>query len=284
MVVQRAPAKINLSLDVLGRRSDGYHELRSVIQAISLYDVLVLQTGREESRVIVSDPAMTGSDYSLIDRAIAAMHEYAQVSTTITYKLLKRIPSAAGLGGGSSDAAAALLGMNRLLQLGLTRAQLAEIGAHLGSDVPFFLYGGTALVEGRGERITPLEGRRQRWVLLANAGVPISTRMVFEALQPQDYSSRDASGVVLAGLRAGEITVGRNHLIGPVFRLFPTVRQIYEQLMALAPGRVGLSGSGGTVFALFESRSEAEQAQASLTPRPAWTSVAATISHWEELA
>lgn len=273
----KAPAKINASLDVLGRRADGYHSLRSVMQSVSLYDELTLAFSDERNDAELPDARRPSDDYFLVDRAIAELLAWKGLDARITYTLNKRIPMAAGLGGGSSDAAAALRGVNSLLNLGLPPADLAQVGARIGSDVPYFAYGGTALVEGRGECVTSLTAPACKYVILVNDGVPVPTASVFAALNPHDLCDGTSTDEVLAAVAAGELIVGRNDLAPSVFRLFPQVQSIYRQVEALAPGRTGLSGSGGTVFALFDSRDEARAALAALSPTPAWTYLCHTI-------
>jgi 4-diphosphocytidyl-2-C-methyl-D-erythritol kinase len=293
VVEQRAHAKINLSLDVLGRRPDGYHELRSVMQSISLHDTLTLRLGNLAANIHPPD-----SDFSLIDRAIAAVCEASGFSADISYTIDKQIPVAAGLGGGSADAAAALRATCRLISrarregyssgsspdptspdLGL---DLHSIAASLGSDVPFFLTGGTCLIEGRGERITPLPDAVPIWVLLAADEAPVSTRAVFDAVTEADRGDGLATKRVLDGLASGLTIFGGNDLTRPAIRQFPAIRQTIDILKTTAPPeRIAMSGSGGTVVALFDSPAAADQTHHRLEGKVPWLKVAESINRAE---
>ena len=192
-VAIRAPAKINLGLTVLRRRPDGYHDLLSVMQQLSLADTLLLEPHREPGwRFFCSEPALSGED-NLVCRAAALLAEKAgqrRPLPGVKISLFKSIPVAAGLGGGSSDAAAALKGLNSFWGLGLSLAELLELGAALGSDVPYCLLGGTALVQGRGEKVASLPALPFHWVVLAlPPGLQLSTAQVYAALNPGLFMS-----------------------------------------------------------------------------------------------
>lgn len=184
-----APAKINLGLTVLRRRADGYHELSSVMQQISLADRIRLESRSEPGfSFSCTDPALSG-ECNLVYRAAALLAGKARRKLPgVKITLYKQIPAAAGLGGGSSDAAAALRGLNRFWGLGLDRDELGSLGALLGSDIPYCLLGGTALVGGRGEMLTPLPPLPLHWVALAlPAGISLSTKEIYAALSPAHY-------------------------------------------------------------------------------------------------
>ncbi len=168
----RAPAKINLFLKILGKRRDGYHELLSLFLMVGLYDEIAFEPDPRDLRLFVSDPALTTGDENLVIRAARLLAQRTGLEPKARIRLQKNIPMGAGLGGGSSDAAAALVGLNRLWRTGLSRSDLSHLGLQLGSDVPFFLKGPSALVGGRGERILPvvLPGIRP---LAPGAGRPI---------------------------------------------------------------------------------------------------------------
>src|SRR4030042_6633058 len=159
-----APAKINLVLEVLGKRDDGYHELRSLVQTISLCDVISLEP-TDVISLECSEPVLQTSD-NLAIRAAELLRQVSGCQKGARIKLQKRIPWGAGLGGGSSDAATTLVALNRLWELKLKTSELIELAARLGSDVPFFIHGGAGLVEGRGEKVTPLEAVAPRWFVL----------------------------------------------------------------------------------------------------------------------
>src|SRR6266567_9058552 len=187
----RSYAKINLTLDVLGRRSDGYHELITIMQTIDLYDTICLTANEDTSvRMICTRPELSNDD-NLAARAAQAIRQRLNLTQGLDIELHKRIPVAAGLAGGSSNAAAVLLALQRWWQLPLSPTDLLSIAASLGSDIPFFLTGGLALCEGRGEYITPLASRwpaYMRWLLLVKPSIGVSTAAVFRNLPTSDYS------------------------------------------------------------------------------------------------
>jgi 4-diphosphocytidyl-2-C-methyl-D-erythritol kinase len=184
-LVVRAPAKINLTLDVLGRRPDGYHALRSVMQTLELHDTLELRPA-PAIRFACDVPALAGED-NLVPRAARLLRTATGYAGGVDVTLHKRIPVNAGLGGGSSDAAATLLALNRLWGLALTPERLAELGAALGSDVPFFFYAPLALVSGRGEVVEALPPAPPAFVVLLQPPCGLSTAQVFAALPPTRY-------------------------------------------------------------------------------------------------
>lgn len=271
----RAYAKVNLSLDVLGVRPDGFHDLRTVMHTVSLHDTLTLFTGADG---FDSEGGSGDGDHSSIDRAIAGVLTEAGVEHDVSYRLTKRIPAAAGLGGGSSDAAAAILALNRLLGLNLSPRRLQGVAAGIGCDVPFFLSADTALIEGRGERVFPLSAPRITWFLLANEGRPVSTKCVFEAHLEADRNDGRASDRVLEAIERGEIVLGGNDLVGAALRRFPEVESSFATLSQVAPeDRIGMSGSGGTVFAIFATEPEAREAYSALRGSIPWLCVAGSV-------
>lgn len=249
-ITAKAYAKINLSLDVLRRREDGFHDLTSVMQTVSLADTIHFWFGDER--------ADHGEDYSLIDRAIESVSALTRNAKPIAYSIQKRIPSAAGLGGGSSDCATAIRATERLMALNLSDEQRLEIASELGSDVPFFLTGGTALVEGRGERVTALRDAPERAFLLLNGGMPVSTGDVFSKLEPSAYSDGAASRRVLDAFRRDDLVFGHNALTAAAMQTCDSLGCLLERVsLLLGPTRVALSGSGGTVVGLFDSVADA---------------------------
>ena len=274
----RAYAKLNLSLDVLGLRPDGYHELRSVLQTISLHDTLTLYLGEADS----GKP--NHADYYLVDQAVDAVTRATHSSQVVTYALDKRIPPGAGLGGGSSDCAAALRGTARLLGHELPESALAEMAASLGSDVPFFLVGGTALVEGRGERVRPLVDLPTRWFVLGGQKTRVSTAEVFGAFLDTDRGDGKASDRVLASISEGTIAFGGNDLTDPALRRFPQIRSTFDRLSQVAATRnIAMSGSGGTVAALFDGKDSATSARVALQATLPWLDVASSIGRAQAL-
>ena len=184
LLTLRVPCKVNLYLEVVGRRPDGYHDLRTVMQAVDLCDELELAT-REDGRIALncSDPALPMGDGNLVVRAARMMQERSGTRRGADLALRKRVPVGGGLGGGSADAALTLLGLDRLWGLDTGREALTEMAASLGSDVAFFLHGGTALCEGRGERVTPVPCGGEFSYVLVTPSVGVSTREVYGALE-----------------------------------------------------------------------------------------------------
>lgn len=253
----RSYAKINLTLDVLGKRADGYHELATIMQTVDLYDTLCLTVTDEPSvRVLCSRPELANDD-NLAVRAVQAVRQRLSLTQGFLIELHKRIPVAAGLGGGSSNAAAVLLALQRWWQLPLSPADMLAIAASLGSDVPFFLTGGLALCEGRGERITPLPSSwpsAMRWLLLLKPSIGVSTAAVFRALPASDYTDGAFSRTVRSAFEAKNDPQPehlQNSLERGVLERYPEVAQAREHMLQAGASLVRLSGSGPTLFAPF---------------------------------
>ncbi len=262
MLIVRAPAKVNLTLDVLGRRPDGYHALRSVMQALELHDTLEL-TGLVEPEIIFECdvPALRG-DANLAVRAARLLRQHTGYSGGAQIILRKRIPVDAGLGGGSSDAAAALQGLAQLWDLDLSAVQLAELGARLGSDVPFFFYAPIALVSGRGEDVAPLPPIPPVHAVLHKPQGGVSTAHIFAAFPPARYGDGGGTDRLLAALREGrpiEEWPLSNGLQETVAELYPEVAAALARLAAAGAPHPILTGSGSTVYALFSTRDQAWQ-------------------------
>jgi 4-diphosphocytidyl-2-C-methyl-D-erythritol kinase len=264
-LIVRSYAKINLTLDVLGRRADGYHELATVMQTIDLYDTLCFTVMEEPGvRGVSTRSDLNGAD-NLAVRAAQALRQRLDLRQGIEIELDKRIPVAAGLGGGSSNAATVLLALQQWWQLLLTATDLLAIAASLGSDVPFFLTGGLALCEGRGERVTPLAAhwpRSMRWLLLLKPSIGVSTAAVFRSLPTSDYSDGTHSRAVCAALQAGREPSAEdlhNGLERGVLEGYPEVAQAREDLLQAGATFVRLSGSGPTLFAPFSQLADAAQ-------------------------
>ncbi len=263
----RAYAKINLTLDVLGRRSDGYHALATVMQTIDLHDTICLTaTDDNEVQVICTQPELN-NDENLAARAAQAVRQCLALTQGVRIELHKRIPMAAGLGGGSSNAAAVLLALQQWWRLPLSPADLLSVAASLGSDVPFFLTGGLALCEGRGERVTPLAPywpTSMRWLLLLRPTISISTAAVFRDLPASDYTDGTHSRAVCTALRARRKPQPENLHNGlerSVLERYPAVAQAREALLQAGAPLVRLSGSGSTLFAPFSELACAIQVQ-----------------------
>jgi 4-diphosphocytidyl-2-C-methyl-D-erythritol kinase len=266
----QAYAKINLTLDVLGRRTDGYHELVTVMQTIDLHDTLCLSATNDQQVQLICSQSALSNEENLAMRAALAVRQHIGSTQGIKIELYKRIPMAAGLGGGSSDAAAVLLALHHWWQLNIPPGDLLDIAASLGSDVPFFLTGGLALCEGRGERITPLNAywpQQMRWLLLLKPAISISTAAAFRQLPASDYTNGTHSRAVCDALQAhkepqrGDL---HNGLERSVLQSYPEVVQAREDMLRAGVPFVRLSGSGPTLFAPFAELAPALHVQRQL--------------------
>jgi 4-diphosphocytidyl-2-C-methyl-D-erythritol kinase len=266
-VVVWAPAKVNLYLEVLGKRADGYHTIETLMVTAGLFDTLILRDAPAGTVTLTcSDPALSTGEDNLVIRAARCLQQRAGAARGAHMRLVKRIPMAAGLAGGSTDAAATLAGLNRLWQLGLHDDELARIGGELGSDVSFFFHGPAAWCTGRGEIVTPVAvGGSFEMVLLCPAfGMP--TAEVYRHVQvPSAPASGAALRQALARGATGEL--GKhlfNRLQEAAVRLDWRVAEYYKRLADLAPAGQLMSGSGSTVFALCRGSEEAERIAAAL--------------------
>jgi len=261
--VLSAAAKVNLALEVLSKRADGYHELATVLQTVDLSDRLVLEDA-EEVELRTSSPAIPVDTTNLAVKAALALREAAGVSRGVRITLEKLIPVAAGLGGGSADAAAVLLGLNRLWGLRWPAGRLAEVAVTLGMDVPFFLRGGVALATGRGERLTPLAGSGLALVLVSPR-IAASTAEVYGRVTPAMYSDGARTRALVAALRSRRPTRIAaslyNGLEAAVVGAFPQVGQMEAALLAAGALGAAMSGSGPTVFGVARSWEHARQIQ-----------------------
>jgi 4-diphosphocytidyl-2-C-methyl-D-erythritol kinase len=263
MLTVKAPAKINLTLEVLSRRPDGFHEIRSLIQTIDLCDSLIFSLS--DAIEFSSDNPNFVAEESLVSRAAVLLRQTAGCSEGATIEIGKRIPFSSGLGGDSSDAAAVLSGLNKLWQLGLSPEDLLELAPRLGSDVAFFLYGGTALVEGRGERVTPLPSLPRRWVVLLMPPLPIvkeKTRQLYASLKPGHYSDGQITERLVKVLKEGgefEPSMLFNTFENVAFEFFPKLKLYKEHFIKLGAQNVHLAGSGPNLFTVLEDKAQAEE-------------------------
>jgi len=266
-----AACKVNLALEVLGKRADGYHELATVMQTVDLADRLVVEDADELAlSTTTSEVPADGGNLAL--RAAAALRDAGKVDRGVRIRLDKRIPVAAGLGGGSSDAAAVLLALNRLWALRWPLARLAEVAVTLGMDVPFFLRGGVALGTGRGEDLAALRGGPLALVLV-NPGEPLSTAAVYGRVTPAMYSDGSRARRMAEALRTRRPSRVAASLYNGLEAAASGVRPDLARMRAalLAAGALGavMSGSGPTVFGIARSFEQARQIRARLT-RASW--------------
>ena len=273
-----APAKINLSLKILGRRSDGFHEIETVIAPISLCDEIRIDRKKDGHRIDVrcDDPSVPKDKDNLVVRAANLFFETTKITPGVSIELRKKIPHGAGLGGGSSDAAATLLALNRLFETNLTRDELAKLGSEIGSDVPFFIFESTATCRGRGELVTPVQLPEQLSILLLKPDFVVATAWAYSRW----HDSREIPGVAYAAQEfAGQTFV--NDLERPVFEKFVFLAQLKMWLLHQPEvGTALMSGSGSTIFAVLRDGQDAgaiaERARDQLDPE-LWTCQAYTL-------
>jgi len=255
-----AYAKINLALYVLGKRSDGYHDIATLIQAVDLKDTLTLDPEAERLTLACSDPHLPTDDGNLVCKAVRVLEHRVGRSLPVRIQLTKSIPVGAGLGGGSSDAASTLWGLNRLFDLGLTVAEMQELGAGIGSDIPFFLTSGQALAEGRGERLHEYSWPLDFEVAIAFPGIPISAREGYARARPR-LTNPLPSGSLKRYLAPGRfwdwIRSQENDLAAGVCAAYPVVSSGVKAMHTLGAAFAGVTGSGSAVFGLF-ARSTSE--------------------------
>jgi 4-diphosphocytidyl-2-C-methyl-D-erythritol kinase len=265
-----APAKINLVLRILDRRVDGFHNLWSLMQTVGLEDEVAIRLNGEHAdiRLQCDAPSLSTDHTNLVYRAAEAVLRRCGRKIGVEIVLAKRIPMGAGLGGGSSDAAAAILGLNRLLNLGWSATEMAQVGQVLGSDVPFFFSAPSAVVTGRGEQVHPVRITGNRWVVLVNPGFSVETKWAYQELSSSRTQVRLLSDIHTALGRESRISweqilqAVENDFEAPVFRAHPSLHEIKRALMAQGAEAALLSGSGATVFGVFRDEREARQAQA----------------------
>jgi 4-diphosphocytidyl-2-C-methyl-D-erythritol kinase len=268
----RAPAKVNLFLEVTARRPDGYHDLRTLLVAVSLFDALTFAPAGS-IRLSCTDPTLGTGPENLVVRAAEVLRRHAGTDAGAAIALTKRIPVAAGLGGGSSDAAATLLGLNRLWKLRLGRDELFRLAAELGSDVPFFLRRPAAWCTGRGEVVSPWPIGRRLHLVLACPPFGLRTAYVYRRVEVPERPTSGAAAK--AAVKAGDVkTLGRrlhNRLQQPALALRPELNDWLARLAKAGPLGCLVSGSGSTVFALARDAADARRIVADVRP---WVSSA----------
>lgn len=265
----KAPAKVNYRLDVLRRRPDGYHDLRMIMQRIDLCDEITITLSDSPGiRVVCGKDGIPDGPGNIAWRAADAMSSVYGKPIGVDIAILKHIPVAAGLGGGSSDCATVLMGLNQLLGTKLSDQQLMAIGVRLGADVPFFIFKKTALAEGIGDRLTAIE-TPPLWLVIVNPRLQVSTAWVYQNLQltagkdediiPRFYGSAAEVCAVLAN-DLESVTIGR----------YPVIDHIKQQLIREGAAGSLMSGSGSTVFGIFTSESIARKAVERLSAENSW--------------
>ncbi|MER3455310.1 MAG: 4-(cytidine 5'-diphospho)-2-C-methyl-D-erythritol kinase [candidate division GAL15 bacterium] len=259
-----AYAKVNLSLDVLGRRPDGYHEVETVLHTLELHDTVVLREAEGGVRVVCDHRRVPTGEQNLVFHTAQLLREVSGVPRGVEVEIHKRIPPASGLGGGSSDAAVTLLGLAQMWKLRLDHAQLVELASQVGSDVPFFLVGGAALVTGRGERLRFLPTLPTTWVVLACPTVEISTAWAYAHLDLRAVARRPDTTRLVEALRAEDVAAVARELCNVFEPLVssrcPQVLELKERLQAAGALGASMTGTGPAVFGLFPGEQEAHRA------------------------
>lgn len=264
-IMLKAYAKINLGLDVLSKRADGYHEVRMVMQTIGLYDKLEMRVrSGDEITIKTNLTYLPTNENNLVYKAIQLIKKEFSINQGVEVHLEKHIPVAAGLAGGSSDAAAALVGMNRLFKLHLSKEQLMERAVQLGADVPYCIMGGTALAEGIGEVLTPLDSMPQAYILVAKPSISVSTKFVYENLRIDNTMQHpDIDGIMQAISHKDIDGVAKrlgNVLESVTIEKYPVIKEIKDVMNECHAMNTLMSGSGPTVFGIYKKQEDAKKA------------------------
>ena len=265
----KARAKINLGLDVLGKREDGYHEVRMVMQTIGIYDRLILTKIPEEEIRITSNLAfLPVNENNLIYKAIKLLKDEYHFPGGVSVDLNKFIPVAAGMAGGSTDAASTMFGVNRLFGLNLSMGKMMELGVRLGADVPYCVMRGTALAEGIGEKLTRITPVPHMWILIAKPQINVSTRLVYEQLDMGGIQKHpDIDGIIRAIEAQDVVRIAQsmgNVLENVTVPLYPVIETIKQDMLSHGAINAMMSGSGPTVFGIFPDEQSTLACQAFL--------------------
>lgn len=268
-ITRKAYAKINLGLDVLRRREDGYHEVRMIMQSVGLYDTLTFTRHEEAGIAVVTDKEeLPGDESNLIYKAAKLLMDTYGIRQGVHIALEKRIPMAAGMAGGSTDAAAVFHGMNEMFSLGLSIEEMCVLAVRIGADVPYCIKGGTALAEGIGEILSDLPGMPDCFLLIAKPDIDVSTKFVYENLHADclEYHP-DIDGMVdaLNNKDLGSVAERLGNVLETVtVKKYPQVEKIKDFMKAQGALNALMSGSGPTVFGIYDSKERAYEAQEAL--------------------
>lgn len=261
-IVLKARGKVNLTLDVVGKRANGYHDLRMIMQTINLYDTITIKKTKTPGIRINNNLAwLPKDDKNITYKAAERFFKESNIKSGVYIEIFKRIPVAAGLAGGSSDAAAVLVGLNKLFETHYTRKKLMEIGLEIGADVPFCILRGTVLAEGIGEVLTPLPALPAMHIVLAKPNVSVSTASVYKALKVDEITKHPKTDEYVEAIKNCDIpyitTNMENVLEDVTIKMHPQIEQIKEAM--IRHGALGsmMSGSGPTVFGIFPSKYKA---------------------------
>jgi len=258
-------SKVNLGLDVLRRRDDGYHEVRMIMQTLKLCDELYFEeTQKKEISIVCNSENLECDENNLIYKAARLIMDEAGIDRGLDIRLKKNIPIAAGMAGGSSDAAATLVALNKMFGIDFDIAKLKEIGVKIGADVPYCIEGGTQLSEGIGEKLTRLKDAPQCFVVVAKPHIGVSTKYVYENLHVETIKTHPNIDAMLKGIDEGDLIEISSHmeniLENVTEKKYPVIAMLKSKLKSMGALNSLMSGSGPTVFALFDDRDKADKA------------------------
>ena len=261
----RAMAKINLGLDILGKRDDGYHEVRMLMQTIQMYDLLDIRRKSSPGITLTTNLLYVPSDErNLVYKAVKLLMDEFDIQEGISMKLTKSIPVAAGMAGGSSDAAAAFVGVNKMFHLGLSEQELMERAVQIGADVPYCIMRGTALAEGIGEKLTRLPQLPKCYILVGKPAVNVSTKLAYENLDLQNMGAHPDIDGMISDIENGDLYTMVSRM-GNVFEpgiigKYPVIQEIKDLMEAHGALKAMMSGSGPTVFGIFDDKNKMKAA------------------------
>lgn len=291
-ICQKAYAKINLTLEVLNRLPDGYHEIKSVMQQVELHDEIWIRN-RNDSKILLrcDKPEIPLNQKNLVWQVVELIRENNHLSYGVEIDIIKRIPVAGGLAGGSSNAAATIKALNRLWKLELSQEQMLSIGEILGMDIPYCLIGGTALATGKGQVITSLPPLPKTLIVVVNPGVRVSTRDAYTALDDflnwNEQNDKHSNGLVNA-LKSGQTTsiyqYFYNDFQKPLEIKLPVVSKIVERMLSLGAYPALLSGSGPSVYCIVKTMDQADKIAVSLRDLVSFVAITSTFDGDKELA
>ena len=258
----RALAKINLGLDILGKREDGYHEVRMIMQTIQMYDVLEMKKKKEPGiSLSVNYPFIPNDERNLVYKAAKLLMDEFQIEQGVSIRLDKFIPVAAGMAGGSSDAAAALVGMNRLFKLGLSEQDLMDRAVNIGADVPYCVMRGTALAEGIGEKLTRIRQVPECYVLVGKPAINVSTKVAYESLKLDEIQVHPDIDGMIRDIENGDLYSMMGNVFEPgIIGKYPVIQEIKDLMEENGALKAIMSGSGPTVFGIFDDKKKMEKA------------------------
>lgn len=279
-IVKKAYAKINPALDVLCRREDGYHELRMIMQTVDIYDELEIQKIDEGIELICDTGKLPCDEGNIVYRAASLMQQTYALAGGIRIHLVKRIPMAAGMAGGSADAAATLHGINELFELGLTLQELCELGVKLGADVPYCVCRGTMLAEGIGEKLTALPSMPECVLVVAKPDFDVSTKFVYENLHANELEHHPDIDGMIEAIRQGNLNAVAAHMENVLETVtetaYPTITELKNLMKEKGALNALMSGSGPSVFGIFTSIESAENCTREIRQRALATQVFVT--------